>query len=263
MTMNPDQTRSTEDAAQQEAEQVKEKTRGAAEQVAGTAQQEASHVKDEAMAQARSLTDSALDEINSQASTQQKRLAEQSRTVTDDLQRLARGERAESDLVNQFISMAADRAQKFTTQLENKEPADLLKDVRRFAARRPGAFLAIAAGVGLAAGRFTRGLSDKDDDVPRPPTSQTSQTTPTPARNVTPAPPVTPDPVDRLADTYPGAAADGLSGPLTEHPDPLVEGYPDPLATDHPGPLSEERPGPLSGGYPDDESGPGLPGGRR
>lgn len=163
MTMNPDQTRSTEDAAQQEAEQVKEKTRGAAEQVAGTAQQEASQVKDEAMAQARSLTDSALDEINSQASTQQKRLAEQSRTVTDDLQRLARGERAESDLVNQFISMAADRAQKFTTQLENKEPADLLKDVRRFAARRPGAFLAIAAGVGLAAGRFTRGLSDKDD----------------------------------------------------------------------------------------------------
>lgn len=60
--------------------------------------------------------------------------------------------------------MAAQRAEDFTAQLERKEPKELLSDVRRFAARRPGAFLAIAAGVGLVAGRLTRGLSDNDDD---------------------------------------------------------------------------------------------------
>lgn len=111
-------------------------------------------------------------------------------------------------MVNQFVSMLADRAQKFTTQLETKEPADLLNDVRRFAARRPGTFLAIAAGVGLVAGRLTRGLSDSDDDdrssaqravgqspVPRPTTPPAVPTTP-PVRQT--PPPVAP--VDVPAD---------------------------------------------------------------
>ena len=44
--------------------------------------------------------------------------------------------------------------------------ADLLDDVRRFAARRPGMFLAIAAGVGVVAGRLTRGLAADDNDRP-------------------------------------------------------------------------------------------------
>lgn len=164
MTDNQDRARAAQDAAQAEAGNVAGKAQDATREVTDTARQEARQVTDEALGQAKSLASSAQDELNSQASTQQKRLAEQSRTVTDDLQRISRGEQPESDMVNQFVSMLADRAEKFTTQLETKEPADLLKDVRRFAARRPSTFLAIAAGVGLVAGRFTRGLSDNDDD---------------------------------------------------------------------------------------------------
>lgn len=168
------------------------------------------------------------------ASTQQGRLAEQSRTVTDDIHRISRGERPESDLVNGFVSMVAQRAEEFTSQLENKEPADLLKDVRRFAARRPGAFLAIAAGIGLAAGRLTRGLTDSDDtgtdsapgspgqarltDTPR------YDTTPT-----TPAPPVVPhgDVAGLTPENTPGdtLATGGNKHHLDPDPAAPVDGY--------------------------------------
>lgn len=166
MTINSDSGNEnpTAQAAQEEAGQVADKAQDAAREVTGTAREEARQVADEATEHVKSLGASAQDELFSQASVQQQRLAEQSRTVTDDIHRISRGERPESDLVTRFVSMAAQRAEDFTTQLENKQPKELLNDVRRFAARRPGAFLAIAAGVGLVAGRLTRGLSDNDDD---------------------------------------------------------------------------------------------------
>lgn len=266
MTTNPDNTR-TAGAAKEEAANVKDKAFDAAGQVAGTAKEEAANVKDEAMKQARSLTDSTLEEVNTQASTQQKRIAEQSRTITDDLSRLARGERAESDMVNQFISMAADRAQQFTTQLENKEPKELLNDVRRFAARRPGTFLAIAAGIGIVAGRFTRGLSDRDDDTPSTTPSQPrsgfSNTGLQPTQTV--VPPVEPgliDPVSGVTPAdYPGTAPGAAPGTIPgttpgvadAHPDLPLGGHPDPLAG---------RPDPLGGGLPDDLTDPNNQGGR-
>ena len=41
--------------------------------------------------------------------------------------------------------------------LDNHEPADVLNEVKRFARRRPVAFLALAAAAGVVAGRVTRG----------------------------------------------------------------------------------------------------------
>jgi hypothetical protein len=116
------------------------------------------------MDQFKSLASNAQDELTSQASTQQQRLAEQSRTVTDDLRRISRGERPESQMVTQAVSSIADRAESLTRQLETKEPMDLLDDVRRFASRRPGTFLLLAAGAGLLAGRLTRGMRDASSD---------------------------------------------------------------------------------------------------
>lgn len=265
MTTNPDNAR-TAGAAKEEATHVKDKAFDAAGQVADTAKEEAANVKDEAMKQARSLTDSTLEEVNTQAATQQKRIAEQSRTITDDLSRLARGERAESDMVNQFISMAADRAQQFTTQLENKEPKELLNDVRRFAARRPGTFLAIAAGIGIVAGRFTRGLSDRDDDTPATapsqPTAGFSDTGFQPSQTV--VPPVEPglvDPVSGVAPAdYPGTAPGAVPGTIPGSV-PGAAGTNDAPLGGHPDPLAG-HPDPLGGGLPDDLTDPNTRGGR-
>jgi hypothetical protein len=171
MTLNPDQPTTsaggTQETAKQEAGRLGSEAQVAARDVAGTAKDEALNVKDEAVGQAKGLAESARQEATSQLSTQQDRLAAQTRGISEDLDRISRGERPESDLVNQAVSMLSQRARRVTEQLESREPMDLLDDVRRFAARRPGAFLAIAAGIGLLAGRLTRGLKDAHDDDAR------------------------------------------------------------------------------------------------
>jgi hypothetical protein len=59
--------------------------------------------------------------------------------------------------------------------LDSHEPADLLDEVKRFARRRPVAFLALAAAAGVVAGRVTRGAVAAN-------TSVDSDNEPTPAR---------------------------------------------------------------------------------
>ena len=62
---------------------------------------------------------------------------------------------------------AADRAGQAASWLQDREPEDLLEDVRAFARRRPGAFLGIALAAGVVAGRLTRGIKAAgDDDAP-------------------------------------------------------------------------------------------------
>ena len=244
MTTTPDHTGSAQDAARQEAAQVRDKAQGAAQDVADTAREEVRQVTAEATDQFRSLASSAQDEFYSQAATQQKRLAEQSRTVTDDLHRLARGERPESPMVNQIVSMLAERAEKFTTELDTKQPAELLDDVRRFAARRPGTFLAIAAGVGLVAGRLTRGLSDSEEG--KPGAGAVAAPTEAPQPTITP-PPVAPPhtPVGEV----PGTGAGGYPGHM--HGTPPV-GFSDTPIGDSLGGLASDGTGQRPGGYRDD-----------
>jgi hypothetical protein len=64
--------------------------------------------------------------------------------------------------------MAADLARQgaqFTEQaaswFDGRDPGAVLNEVRSFARSRPGAFLLMAAGAGLLAGRLTRGLKDQ------------------------------------------------------------------------------------------------------
>ena len=146
--------------ARQEAGQVADTARGAAGDLAGTAREEIGNVRDEAMQQVRGLADTATARLSEQAGTQKDRAAQQARTVADDLQRVASGEQAQSDLVSGALSAVAQQAERLTHRLETAEPAELLEDVRSFAARRPGTFLAIALGAGLVAGRLTRGVRD-------------------------------------------------------------------------------------------------------
>lgn len=149
--------------ANREAGHMRSETQNAAGDLGSDVKDQARAVTDEAAAQAKSLASSMADEATTQASAQQERLAGQARIISDDLDRMARGEQAESDLVNRFISEASEQARRITEHLENREPRELLDDVRSFAARRPGMFFAIAAGLGIAAGRLTRGIRDSDN----------------------------------------------------------------------------------------------------
>ena len=62
---------------------------------------------------------------------------------------------------------AADKARTAAGWLADRDPGSLLDEVRSFARRKPGTYLAIALGAGVLAGRLTRGLTAPTDDDPR------------------------------------------------------------------------------------------------
>jgi hypothetical protein len=82
------------------------------------------------------------------------------------------GRRVADEAAAQARTVLEDARQQVTEQagqvagwLENREPADVLDDVRSFARRRPGTFLMVAAAAGLVAGRLTRGAVDDRRDT--------------------------------------------------------------------------------------------------
>ncbi len=144
--------------AKEEAANLKESATDAGRRVAGTAKQDAAHVVGEAKQQARQLLDQTMHEVRDQAGTQQRRLADGVSTFGSDLRGMADGNAPESGLAAQIVREVADRAEGAASWLSNREPADLLEEVKTFARRRPGTFIAIAGVAGLLVGRLARGM---------------------------------------------------------------------------------------------------------
>jgi hypothetical protein len=80
------------------------------------------------------------------------------RTFGDDLRKMANGEGGGSGFAAQVANELSDRASTAAQWLEDREPADLLEEVQRFARRRPGTFIAIAGLAGLVVGRLASGI---------------------------------------------------------------------------------------------------------
>ncbi|CAG7843895.1 hypothetical protein USB125703_00110 [Pseudoclavibacter triregionum] len=151
------------DAAKQEASRLADEAKTSAANLGETVKDEARQVAAEAKDQARGLLDSAKQTADEQARAQHERAAGTARTLADDLHRLSNGEAPQSDLVATAASTLAKTANQAARFLENREPMDLLREVQGFARRNPMAFLAICAGVGLVAGRVTRGMVGNPD----------------------------------------------------------------------------------------------------
>ncbi len=151
------------DDVKEQASGLKEGAAEAGQQVAGVAKQETKRVASEAGSQARGLMHTVRDEVRGQASTQQSRVAEGIRGVSSQLSGLAQGQPA-SGVVGDLVDQAKQRTESIATWLEQREPADILDEVKRFARQRPGAFIAIAAGAGIIAGRLTKALTSAAKD---------------------------------------------------------------------------------------------------
>jgi hypothetical protein len=148
---------STTDVAKGEAGNVKDTAVDAGKQVAGTAKQEAANVAGEAKQQAKSLVSSATSQLKNQASAQQGKLASSLRGYADQLQGLTQGQPLEAGPLNDLVQRAASRGSDVVSWIENREPADVLDEVRRYARRHPVTFLALCGLAGVVAGRITRG----------------------------------------------------------------------------------------------------------
>jgi hypothetical protein len=147
---------STVDTAKSEAANVKDTAVGAAAGVKDVAKSEATNVAEEAKYQARSLMDQTRTELRGQASNQQSALAQRLHGWASELGSMS-SRAEESGPMTDLAQEASRRVGEISHWLENHEPRDVLDEVKRFARRRPVAFLAIAAAAGVLAGRVTRG----------------------------------------------------------------------------------------------------------
>jgi hypothetical protein len=142
---------------------LKQEAGDAGHRVADTARQEARSVGSEVRDQSRHLADRVGEEVRSQASTQQHRAAGGLRDVGEQFSRMA--DSSEQDgVAQQIVGTVGERAEHVAAWLDHREPDDVLEEVKRFARRRPGVFLAIAAGAGVVIGRLTRSLASDAAD---------------------------------------------------------------------------------------------------
>ncbi|OUM44927.1 hypothetical protein [Arthrobacter sedimenti] len=144
-------------AAKHQAQQVGQEGKEAAKNVAGTAASEAKSVAAEAGSQAKNLLGTVTSEVKSQAGTQQQKITQGIRSISDELKSIA--EKSDNHVVSSVVQQASQRTDSAASWLESRDAADILEDVKAFARRKPGAFLAIAAGSGLVVGRLTRGFT--------------------------------------------------------------------------------------------------------
>jgi hypothetical protein len=131
-------------------------------QVAGTAKEEATKVAAEAKDKATDLLADVKSQVDEQSKTQLTNLASKLGELADEIQSLVDGSDA-SGTVSGVAQQLADKTHQLSSHLDSRQPLDLLDDVRTFARRRPGAFLAGAAVAGVVAGRLTRGAKASHD----------------------------------------------------------------------------------------------------
>jgi hypothetical protein len=150
---------STKDLAASEAKNVKDTAAQAGGQVASTAAEQAKDVAHETQRQAKDLLDQGRAQLKDQAMSQQQKAAQGLSSLAQELRGLADGSSSGAPgPARDLLQQASGMVEGFADRLQNREPADLLDEVRAFARRKPGLFLLGAAAAGVLAGRLTSGV---------------------------------------------------------------------------------------------------------
>lgn len=168
----------TKQAVKDEATEVASTLRGGATRVAGaekdmvkdTASEALGQAKEtaaQARSQAKDLFAQGRSEVTQGANDQLRRLSGGASALSGELSSMADGS-SEQGLAAELARQASSYLQTASSWLEEREVGDVMQDVTAYARRRPGTFLAIAAGLGLVAGRVARSLKDESSQ-PTPP----------------------------------------------------------------------------------------------
>lgn len=154
----------TRDDAATTGDDVKERTietvaevDAGAKYVAGVAADEAAGTARDAKEAARGFFEETRTELASQAATQQRRAAHALRGTGDELESLAAGSNT-SGAATRAVRTLGQQTRHAADWLEQREPADVVREVRSFARRHTVAFVVGALAVGIVAGRVTRAL---------------------------------------------------------------------------------------------------------
>jgi vacuolar-type H+-ATPase subunit H len=157
------------ETAKQEASNVAGTAKDEAKHVARTAKEEAKEVGREARTQVSRLYDEARTELSDQAAHRQDRLAQGLRSASDELQSMASSS-TNGGVATDLVRQAATRLNGAASWLGDRQPGDVLEEVKRYARRRPVVFLGLAALAGVVVGRLTRSIAagePESDYTPR------------------------------------------------------------------------------------------------
>jgi len=164
-TQSIDSPSSTKDVAKNEAANVGQTAKEAGSQVASTAADQAKEVAATTKRQAQDLLQQGRSQVRQQAVGQQQKAAQGLSSIAGELRGLANGSsQGAPGPARDLLEQASDKVEEFSTWLQNREPADLLDEVRNFARRKPGVFLLGAAAAGILAGRLTSGVKAAHTD---------------------------------------------------------------------------------------------------
>lgn len=156
-------------AAKEGAGRVMDAEKQMAHDTAHEAKSVAKETVSEARTQAKDLIAQTRDEISRTAGEQLQRLSGTTSSLSSEFGKMASSS-DERSLAASLVEQASSYLDKATQWVEGREPGELLDDVKRYASRHPGTFMAIAAGLGLVVGRVARGAKDEhgDDDSAHP-----------------------------------------------------------------------------------------------
>jgi hypothetical protein len=190
-TQHLESTSSTEtkDSAKEQAQTVAATTKDEATNVVDTAKEQARAVTSDLREQTRRLTDEAREQLVDQAFAQRDSAVGTLRSLGDELSGMA--DRTESPgLGAQLTREAGGMAHKSADFLQEREPGQLVEELRGLARRRPGAFLLGAAFAGLLVGRVTRGAKSAHSTDSASGSSESTSSAAPAERNVTYAVPI-------------------------------------------------------------------------
>ncbi|WP_104524691.1 hypothetical protein [Blastococcus atacamensis] len=201
------------DVAKDEARNVKDTAAQAGGQVAATAADQAKTVVDETQRQAKDLLEQGRSQLKEQTVGQQQKAASGLTSLAQELRGLADGTGSGAPgPARDLLHQASGIVEGFADKLQNREPAELLDEVRAFARRKPGMFLLGAAAAGVLAGRLTSGVRAAHTDSGSTGGGASYRTTPT--NYVDPAPTYS----DYSSATTGTGVATGTGAPLPPPP---------------------------------------------
>ncbi len=161
-----EKAKETKDVAVGEAKNVGQTAAQAGSQVASVATDQAKEVAYETQRQAKDLLDQGRTQVKQQVVSQQQKAGQGLSSLAQELRALADGtSQGAPGPARDLLQQASSSVENFASMLQNREPADLLDEVRRFARRKPGLFLLGAAAAGVLAGRLTSGVKAAHSDT--------------------------------------------------------------------------------------------------
>src|SRR3954463_12394422 len=125
---------STKDVAKEEAQNLGQTASQAGSQVASTAADQAKEVVQETQRQAQDLLDQGRTQLREQARSQQQKAAQSLSSLAGELRGMVDGTgTSTSGPAHDLLQQATGKVDELARWLQNREPADLLTEVRSFA----------------------------------------------------------------------------------------------------------------------------------